>query len=304
MAMELRHLRYFVAVAEERSVTRAAERLWIAQPGLSTQIRRLEAELGVALLERHARGVELTTAGELFLERARAALAAADLASATGLDLRDGVAGTVRLGLTTSARWHQTSVVLDRFAREHAGVELAVLEGSGGTLWRDLREGRLDAMIAPSAYASADLNSLELGAEPWVLLVGENHRLAGTGPATVRDLQGERIAVAANRDEACHDRAVADLLGELEVTAMLVRAAPPPAMYRAVQHGDALTLTTTPDALPAGVLARPLEAARTVSFALLWRDETPSAALGELIRTATDSIQRDAAPRRQLAAVA
>ena len=69
--MELRHLRYFVAVAEERSFTRAAEKLWIAQPGLSTQIRRLEAELGIRLFERHTRGVNLTEAGELFLDRVR-----------------------------------------------------------------------------------------------------------------------------------------------------------------------------------------------------------------------------------------
>lgn len=82
--MELRHLRYFVAIAEERSFTRAAERLWVAQPGLSTQVRRLETELGVKLLDRHTRGVDLTPAGALFLERARAALAAADAAARVG----------------------------------------------------------------------------------------------------------------------------------------------------------------------------------------------------------------------------
>src|SRR2546421_10392810 len=97
--MELRHLRYFVAIAEERSFTRAAERLWVAQPGLSTQIRRLEAELGVQLFERHTRGVNLTPAGELFLERARVAIAAAETAAATGRDLEEGVIGSVRLGV-------------------------------------------------------------------------------------------------------------------------------------------------------------------------------------------------------------
>src|ERR1700750_1405314 len=102
--MELRHLRYFVAIAEERSFTRAAERLWVAQPGLSSQTRRLEDELGVQLFERHSRGVDLTAAGELFLERARATLDAADAAAAVGRDLRAGFAGAIRLGLATGAR--------------------------------------------------------------------------------------------------------------------------------------------------------------------------------------------------------
>src|SRR2546429_8582107 len=103
--MELRHLRYFVAVAEERSFTRAAERLWVAQPGLSTQIRRLESELGVQPFERHTRGVDLTVAGELFLERARTALAAADAARSTGHALQEGLAGSVPLGIATGAGW-------------------------------------------------------------------------------------------------------------------------------------------------------------------------------------------------------
>src|SRR5579859_5965960 len=114
--MELRHMRYFVAIAEERSFTRAAERLWFAQPGLSTQIRRLEAELGVKLFVRHTRGVDLTDAGELFLERVRATLAAAELAAATGSDLAAGVVGTLRIGLSTPARWGSASSLLDMYA--------------------------------------------------------------------------------------------------------------------------------------------------------------------------------------------
>src|ERR1700744_1782593 len=120
--MELRHLRYFIAIAEERSFTRAAERLWIAQPGLSTQLRRLEAELGVSLFVRHTRGVDLTQAGELLLERARVALAAADAAGATGRDLEAGVIGSVRLGVAAGAVWHLTPPLLRGFSRERPGV--------------------------------------------------------------------------------------------------------------------------------------------------------------------------------------
>src|SRR6201994_4700297 len=113
--MELPPLRYFVAIAEERSFTRAAERIWVAQPGLSTQIRRLEAELGVQLFERHSRGVYLTEAGTLFLERARAAIAAVDAAGAAGHDLQAGVVGRIRLGIASCAGWHATSQLLRQF---------------------------------------------------------------------------------------------------------------------------------------------------------------------------------------------
>ena len=113
--MELRHLRYFVAIAEERSFTRAAERLWVAQPGLSTQIRRLESELGIQLFERHTRGVDLTDAGEVFLERARTALAAVDAARSTGHDLEEGLVGSVRLGIVSGAGWPGTSALLGQF---------------------------------------------------------------------------------------------------------------------------------------------------------------------------------------------
>src|SRR3954454_7986934 len=121
--MELRHLRYFVAVAEERSITRAAERLWIAQPGLSTQMRRLEDELGIQLLNRHTRGVELTPTGELFLERARATLTAADAARATGTDLEAGVVGTVRLGIAIEAPTGRAPRLLAAFSQDRPDVE-------------------------------------------------------------------------------------------------------------------------------------------------------------------------------------
>jgi DNA-binding transcriptional LysR family regulator len=302
--MELRHLRYFVAIAEEHSFTRAAERLWVAQPGLSTQIRRLEAELGVRLFERHTRGVDLTQAGALFLERARTVLAAADAAGATGSDLKGGVAGTVRLGVATPGRWRRTAVLLERFALERDGVELTVLEGYGGTLWRDLRDGRLDALIAPTSFGSPDLRRLKLGTEHWVVLVSDDHRLAGSGPLEPRQLHGERISVTAHRDGAGHDRMVADMLGELGVTAAMTPSAPGPALYRSVARGDAIALTTAPEGLPAGVQVRPLDPARTVTFELLWRDQTPSPALAEFIRVAVESVAGVPASRRELSAVA
>jgi DNA-binding transcriptional LysR family regulator len=290
--MELRHLRYFIAIAEERSFTRAAERLWVAQPGLSTQIRRLEAELGVQLFKRHTRGVDLTPAGELFLERARVAVAAVETASATGSDLEAGVIGSVRLGVASEARWRPTSDLLRRFTRERPGIELALLEAQGGALWRDVLDGRLDAVVAPAGHASPDLSSLELGSEAWVALIGAGHPLASVGPLAAEDLNGERIAISGHRDGVAFDRAVAELLEELDVAAELVPGPPGLALYAAVAEGALVALTTMPDAVPPGVIARRLEPRTSLPFQLLWRDEAKSPAVAELISVAADIERR------------
>jgi DNA-binding transcriptional LysR family regulator len=302
--MELRHLRHFVAIAEERSFTRAAERLWVAQPGLSTQIRRLETELGVRLFVRHGRGVDLTEAGELFLERARLALAAASVAAATGRDVETGLSGALRLGLATEARWSHTPGLLELFTRERAGVEVTVVEAHSGTLWRDLRGGRLDAMLAPAGYGSGDLRSLDLGAEPWVVLVSERHRLAGPGPLAADMLEGERITVTGHRNGAGFDRAVAEVLRDLGIDALLVRGAPEPALHACVSDG-AIALTTAPSEFGRGVIARPLEPSRTLAFRLLCRDEAPSPALGAFVQAASSCVEHaPPAHRPRLAAVA
>jgi DNA-binding transcriptional LysR family regulator len=290
--MELRHLRYFVAIAEEQSFTRAAERLWIAQPGLSSQMRRLEAELRVQLLERHPRGISLTPAGELFLERARIALAATDVAAATGRDLEAGVVGSVRLGVAGEPGWPQTSDFLRRFSRERPGVELSIVEGYGGALWRDLRDGRMDALLTPTGSAAPGMKTLELGSAEWVVLIGTGHRLAGIGPVPAAQLEGEPIAITGHRDGAAFDRAVVDVLTELGVTPEPVPGPPWPALHAAVAGNEVVALTTTPDALPAGVIARRLEPRRTLSFELLWRDEAPSPALAGFVDTAAAHAQR------------
>jgi DNA-binding transcriptional LysR family regulator len=299
--MELRHLRHFVAIAEERSFTRAAERLWVAQPGLSTQIRRLESELGVQLFERHARGVDLTDAGELFLERARTVLAAADAARSTGHDLEQGLVGSIRLGVVTRPGWPGTPALLGQFRRERPAVELTVVEAYGGTLLRDLCDGRLDAMIAPSGFGLADMPRVGLGREPRLVLAARGHRLFGTGPVAAPELEGQRFVVTGHRDGAGYDRLVADTLGALGVTAALERGGPGPAMLAAVAAGDALALTTADDAAIGAVGARTISPARGVEFALLWRDKTAAPALNELVSCAE---ARAGASRPMLAAVA
>lgn len=295
--MELRHLNYFVAIAEEGSFSAAAERLWVAQPGLSTQIRRLETELGLQLFERHPRGVGLTDAGELFLERARAVLAAAEVARSTGQDMEAGLVGSIRLGIATGAGWPFVSELLERFGRDRPDVELTVFESYAGALLRDLGDGRLDAVVAPSNVGAPELQHQLLSREPWLVLAGSGHRLAGgSGPVGAHELQGEALVVTGHRDGAAYDRAVADTLVGFGVTPNLRRGGSGPALFASVVSGEALALTTSPYAVVGATVARPLDPARCVDFELLWRDETPAPALQQFIR-ATDASARPARPR-------
>jgi hypothetical protein len=178
-----------------------------------------------------------------------------------------------------------------------------VVEAYGGTLWRALRDGRLDAVLAPAGHASPDLDRAEVGSEDWSVLVGAGHSLAGIGPLAAGELHGERVLVTGHRDGAAFDRTVAELLTELGIDADLVPGAPGPALVASVAGNEALALTTAPDRLPQGVIARALAPHRTLSFELLWRDEPQSPALAEFIGSAAGSARREPSSRR-LAAVA
>jgi DNA-binding transcriptional LysR family regulator len=152
--MELRHLRYFIAVAEEKHMTRAAERLGIQQPPLSMQIRALETELDAQLFRRQPRGVELTEAGLAFLDRARAILNEVDRAVATTRRTARGEEGRVVVGFTSSAPFHPFVPRVLRAFREVAPLVSLVLEESGSSeLVQALHNEEVDAAFIRSPVA-------------------------------------------------------------------------------------------------------------------------------------------------------
>src|ERR1700719_4628292 len=154
--MELRHLRYFVAVAEEGHVTRAAERLGIQQPPLSQQIRALETELDVQLFRRKPRGVELTQAGEALLADAQASLRHVQHAVIATRRTARGEAGRIGLGFTSSASFHPVVPQVIRDYREaHPGVALSLEESGTGELVAALLDERLDAAFVRSPIGAA-----------------------------------------------------------------------------------------------------------------------------------------------------
>lgn len=149
--IELRHFRYFVAVAEEGHVTRAAERLGIQQPPLSQQIRVLEREVGAQLFRRLPRGVELTDAGRTLLEKVRLVLADVDLALDAARRTARGEQGGLVIGFTSSAAFHPLVASVVRLLRQTVpGVTLALREGNTSDLIGELRSERLDAAFVRS----------------------------------------------------------------------------------------------------------------------------------------------------------
>jgi hypothetical protein len=134
-----------------------------------------------------------------------------------------------------------------------------------------------------------------------VVLIGTGHRLAGIGPVAAEELDGEPIAVTGHRDGAALDHAVAEPLDELGVAPELVPVAPGPALHATVAGNEVLALTTAPDALPAGVIARTLDPRRTLGFELLSREETPSPALAGFIGLAAATAQRQPTTRTLIA---
>jgi DNA-binding transcriptional LysR family regulator len=178
--MELRQLRYLVALADERHFTRAASREHVAQPALSQQIRRLEAEVGIALVDRTTRRVALTEAGELLVTRARRALAEVDAARAELEDVAGVRAGHLTIGaIPTTGPVDLSGLMVDFLAR-HSAVELTVHEQSSEELADLLRLDQLDLafLSATERIESHGLCLHPLVAEELVVLLPVDHRLA------------------------------------------------------------------------------------------------------------------------------
>jgi DNA-binding transcriptional LysR family regulator len=182
-AMELRHLRYFVAVAEEGHVTRAAERLGIKQPPLSQQIRALERELDILLFRRKPRGVELTDAGRALLDDARFILAYIDRAVATTNRTARGEHGRIAIGFTSTAPYVPfVPRVIRAFREAYPGVSLGLEENTSGQLVEALRDEKLDAIFIrdPVTNPSGIAVSLLLE-EEMVIALPRGHALAVSG---------------------------------------------------------------------------------------------------------------------------
>jgi DNA-binding transcriptional LysR family regulator len=175
---ELRHLRYFIAVAEELNFSRAAERLHMAQPPLSVAIRQLEEELGTTLFVRTTREVRLTNAGIALLDGARRTLAEADAAVVAAQRAASGAVGSLRIGYSWSARFETLPALGQAFKDRHPEVELLAEETWNGRIPMALRARTIDVALALCPDVAGDLIYATVRSEPVVALLSSSHRLA------------------------------------------------------------------------------------------------------------------------------
>jgi DNA-binding transcriptional LysR family regulator len=194
LRIEIRHLRYFIAVADRLSFTRAAEHLGIAQPPLSQQIQALESELGIMLFDRKTRPLQLTQAGLAFLADARSILATLQQAVHNTKRIHVGELGYVVVGFTSSMANGVLPDILRTFQQDYPDVNLILREENSSVQIDRLRAGQADLVFIYQDYQtiqSEDLKVLPLPPEPLVVVLPEYHRLVARLTLSLSDLAGE-----------------------------------------------------------------------------------------------------------------
>jgi DNA-binding transcriptional LysR family regulator len=200
--MELRHLRYFVAIGEELNFTRAAERLRIAQPPLSQQIRQLEEELGVTLLQRNSRPLRLTGAGELLLARARALLADFEVAVADVRRIGRGQAGKLNVGFVGSAMFAGLPDMIGAYREQYPDVELALDEMLAAEIADALQRRRIDVgFTRPPLLPESGVAQRVILEEPYVAALPRAHPLTASRAIALSELSDEAFVLYPARPE-------------------------------------------------------------------------------------------------------
>lgn len=193
--MELRHLRYFIAVAEELNFTKAAARLHIAPPPLSVQIRNLEAEIGTELLSRESRGIKLTEAGHVFLEHARKTLADAKLGATLAQKAARGETGHLSIGYSNPAGFLVFPRIVPAFRQRWPDIHLMFHDLKVTQQLEGLRREELDLAFVWLPTPTDEFDQQELLQEPLVAALPKAHPLAGARSVSIKELSKEPLVL-------------------------------------------------------------------------------------------------------------
>jgi DNA-binding transcriptional LysR family regulator len=291
--LDTRLLRAFVAVAEELSFTRAAQRLFLAQQALSAQVRQLEARVGVRLFERTTRRVALTEAGERLLPHARAALEALGAAMDELDALRRSERDVLRVGMSGTAMVPQVGDAVRAFAERHPEVELVISNAGLHQPAGGLREGTVDVAFVRPPFLDDGLSMVTLLTEPRYIAVRDDHPLAGRDHVRPEDVVGEPwIWVEGADPRARAFWSLEEFRGGTPLRTG-TRITSVEEAFGAVAAGVAITCQgeSAVRAVGAGfpqLRFLPLEGAPPARIAVAWRTAADSALVRELVRAAID----------------
>jgi len=303
--MELRHLRYFVAVAEELHFRRAAERLHVAQPAVSEQVRKLEAELGVRLLDRDHRSVSLTDAGAAMLDEARQVLVQADVAQRAARQASDRAAGRLRVGYLPDALPLSVPRLLRRFSIMAPDARISFETGGARHLLECVREGRIDVALTCLPAPISGLRVVRIGEEGTVAAVPEGHPCSGEEEISLGGLERTPLVQLGRPINPAFYDAVLGACAAAGIAPALIEIESPTIeqVLLAVAAGAGIALlpaSTASRFASAGVRFRPLAPPSPVCEVALVARTEPSVTCTTLLRLAAQ-IQP---VRRKLAAVA
>jgi len=194
--VDIRTLGYFVAVAEELSITRAAERLCISQPPLSSQMKNLEKELNTVLFIRGKRQLQLTDSGKLLYRRAKEILALTDKASDEIISMSREMSGTVSIGLVEGSAPNIAAEWIEQFLLQHPHVRFKIVDGNSAELVDKLRSGLISIAIVVAPFDSTFLNCFKVGSEKLHAFMSDEHPLASGGSTvTLEELKDQPLIV-------------------------------------------------------------------------------------------------------------
>jgi DNA-binding transcriptional LysR family regulator len=287
--MELRDLRSFLAVAQHRNVSRAAEALHVSQPALSEQIRKLEDELGAPLFDRTSRGVSLTDAGEALLPHARTVLAQADAAADSVRTVARGLAGTLTLGFIDSAALTIVPPIVRRFSDRHPDVGLRLRELSTRQQIEAVAAGEIDIGIVRGPVWDERLEGRLVATESLLVAFPARHRLAASEVIQVEDLREDGFimypaargtGLAEETKRLCHaagfDPRVVQEANEIATICAMVAAG----LGVAIVPSSAATIHLE------GVVYRPLDDGdATIERWAVWREAAPISVVRAFIAT-------------------
>ena len=293
--MELRHLRYFTAVADARHFGRAARSVHVSQPTLSQQIRQLEEELGTPLFERARTGVRLTQAGELFRTYASRALEDVDAGRVAVGALRGLATGALRVGYPPSMR----GIVVPALAtvlRRHPGLALSAEEGVVRRVERRLADGKLDVGLAYAPPRSPDLDAEPIFDSRLALVVARGHALAGAESVTARQLAREPFALL-SRGLRVRARVDAYFAATRIAPRLALESNAVGTVLAIVRAGLAVTILPEPHLTDAErlVVKRLSPAPRTELAALVWRKGAPRTPAAEVFAEAVRARAKEGA---------